>query len=288
MKRYVGIAILAFSVLSCSLRKETAIQDRGEHSHKITKHHKSSLFTLSEKGFFGIELVPGGDEFVVGDNAAEVIIHDDNDKDVWGADIKIEPWMPVHNHGLPDDVAVVEKGRGIYLMENLNLPMDGRWELRIEVSKNGRIDSGVIYFETRGEHASHLTSHQASLLAAVSSSDMKMPSTKKSMAGFYVVSYESEENPLPLNKIHSWTVDVKTSDGNSLSDANIAVEGLMPAHGHGFPTMPRATENLGDGRYLVEGIKFHMPGHWIVSFKITEGQTSPAPEDAVSFDLMVK
>ena len=45
----------------------------------------------------------------------------------------------------------------------------------------------------------------------------------------------------------------------------------MPAHGHGLPTEPRVTANLGDGDYRVEGMKFHMQGDWVVTFAISAG-----------------
>ena len=34
----------------------------------------------------------------------------------------------------------------------------------------------------------------------------------------------------------------------------------MPEHNHGFPTAPRVTENLGEGDYLLEGMRFNMGG----------------------------
>jgi hypothetical protein len=54
----------------------------------------------------------------------------------------------------------------------------------------------------------------------------------------------------------------------------------MPAHGHGLPTVPTLRE-LGDGRYLVEGVKFHMPGAWVMAFRIKAG----AVVDSVRFAL---
>ena len=35
----------------------------------------------------------------------------------------------------------------------------------------------------------------------------------------------------------------------------IYVHGGMPKHQHGFPTNPRAKQYLGNGLYLVEGVK---------------------------------
>lgn len=48
----------------------------------------------------------------------------------------------------------------------------------------------------------------------------------------------------------------------------------MPVHNHGMPTQPRMTRELGGGRYLVEGMRFHMRGEWIVEMRITSGGVS--------------
>jgi hypothetical protein len=62
------------------------------------------------------------------------------------------------------------------------------------------------------------------------------------------------------------------------------VDGDMLQHGHGLPTQPRVTENLGGGRYLVEGMKFKMGGWWVVDVRITaDGVT-----DTVRFNLLLE
>lgn len=38
----------------------------------------------------------------------------------------------------------------------------------------------------------------------------------------------------------------------------------MSQHGHGLPTRPQVTQNLGNGDYLVEGTKFQMGGWWVM------------------------
>jgi hypothetical protein len=57
----------------------------------------------------------------------------------------------------------------------------------------------------------------------------------------------------------------------------------MLVHDHGLPTLPLATQNLGDGDYLVEGMKFHMNGWWQVTLSIVSGDDS----DSVTFDLQL-
>lgn len=98
------------------------------------------------------------------------------------------------------------------------------------------------------------------------------------------VSYSSNEKPLPLNRIHSWTLHVETADGQPVENAELSIDGGMPEHGHGLPTSPQVTENLGGGDYLVEGMKFQMPGWWEVRFDISAGGQS----DTVTFNLILE
>jgi hypothetical protein len=58
----------------------------------------------------------------------------------------------------------------------------------------------------------------------------------------------------------------------------------MPQHGHGLPTSPQVTQNLGNGDYLVEGMKFQMPGWWEVRFSISAG----AQTDTITFNLTLQ
>ena len=94
--------------------------------------------------------------------------------------------------------------------------------------------------------------------------------TIASQDGIYRVTLFSNEFPLPLNKIHSWTLHVETPAGEPVENVKIYVHGGMPTHRHKFPTKPRIKEYLGNGNYKVEGVKFSMPGHWEMRFNIKE------------------
>ena len=83
-----------------------------------------------------------------------------------------------------------------------------------------------------------------------------------SRSGDYRVSYESEINPPVINRIHSWTLVVTESSGAPVEGATISIDGGMPAHDHGLPTAPRVTSEIAPGRYLLEGVRFHMAGAW--------------------------
>lgn len=107
--------------------------------------------------------------------------------------------------------------------------------------------------------------------------------TQLSDQGTFNVSYSSSLTPIRINQIHAWTVHVETADGQLSDQVEIKVDGGMPQHGHGLPTQPEVTQDLGNSDFLVDGMKFNMPGWWTVTFHITaDGQS-----DSVTFNLIV-
>ena len=94
------------------------------------------------------------------------------------------------------------------------------------------------------------------------------PKSWLSEQGTYTVSFESDIDPIPVNQMHSWVLHVATDDEQAVVGAELAIAGGMPAHNHGLPTVPRVTQELGDGNYRVEGIRFHMKGAWEITVTI--------------------
>jgi hypothetical protein len=114
--------------------------------------------------------------------------------------------------------------------------------------------------------------------------DLDYSLTRLSNNGVYRATYSSSSTPVPVNQLHSWQLHVETADGQPIDDAAITIFGDMPQHGHGMPTRPQVTQNLGNGDYLVEGMKFQMGGWWVIDFTIdANGQ-----RDKVSFNLMLQ
>ena len=105
-------------------------------------------------------------------------------------------------------------------------------------------------------------------MALASNCLAESPESYPSRSGNYTVSYDSELKPPLINRIHSWTVFIEDNDGNPLVGAQLSMTGGMPIHNHGLPTDPRMTEELGDGRYLFEGVRFHMNGAWELTLSI--------------------
>jgi len=114
--------------------------------------------------------------------------------------------------------------------------------------------------------------------------DLDLSTTRLSTHGTYKVGYVSRRDPIPLNQIHNWTIHVETAGGRPVEHAAIAVDGDMPQHIHGLPTRPEVAKELGNGDYLVEGLKFHMSGWWVVDFQIDAG----GQRDVVRFNLVLR
>ena len=54
---------------------------------------------------------------------------------------------------------------------------------------------------------------------------------------------------------------------------SVTVDARMPSHGHGMNYRPTVTA-LGNGRYRAEGLMFHMPGEWELSFVVQQADAS--------------
>lgn len=77
-----------------------------------------------------------------------------------------------------------------------------------------------------------------------------------------IVTYTTPDGPPEINRMHSWILHIESESGEAIEGAQIEVDGGMPAHDHGLPTRPQVTEELGDGYYRLDGVRFHMSGQW--------------------------
>lgn len=114
--------------------------------------------------------------------------------------------------------------------------------------------------------------------------DLNTDTERMTDAGLFNASITSNMMPVDINQIHSWTLHLETPDGQAIVDAEVAIDGGMPQHNHGFPTSPQVTENLGDGDYLVEGVRFNMTGWWEMKFDISANGQS----DTITFNVVVE
>lgn len=87
------------------------------------------------------------------------------------------------------------------------------------------------------------------------------------------VTYTTPAGEPEINRLHSWILHVESSLGVPIENARIEVVGGMPEHDHGLPTRPRVTQELGDGDYRLDGMRFHMSGYWEITVTITTDES---------------
>lgn len=119
------------------------------------------------------------------------------------------------------------------------------------------------------------------MLFAKPPQDLDYSRTRASEGGFYRATIRPDGDSIPQGKLQRWTLHLETAAGVAVDSATIAVDGGMPQHGHGLPTKPRVTRDLGNGDHLVEGMKFNMGGWWVVKFSVA----AAAGRDSVVFNV---
>ncbi len=111
--------------------------------------------------------------------------------------------------------------------------------------------------------------------------DLDYSRTRTSEGGLYRATIRPQGDSIPTGRLQSWTLHLETAAGAVVDTAKVAVDGGMPQHGHGLPTKPQVTRQLGHGDHLVEGMKFNMGGWWIVKFRVNAAPGS----DSLVFNL---
>lgn len=106
---------------------------------------------------------------------------------------------------------------------------------------------------------------------------------RRSEGGLYRAELSPDAMPIPVGRMQVWTVKLQTAAGAPVTRAGFAIGGGMPQHGHGLPTAPQVTRNLGGGRYQIEGVKFNMRGWW--TFEVTVDGADGL--DVVIFNLVL-
>ncbi|HEX6099842.1 MAG TPA: FixH family protein [Thermoanaerobaculia bacterium] len=108
------------------------------------------------------------------------------------------------------------------------------------------------------------------------------PGPRATAQGLYIVTLQGARTLQPRKM---YTLQAIVADGSSqpVTEAKIAIDGGMPQHGHGLPTRPRVTKDLGNGWYEISGLRFNMGGWWELKLTVT----GPAGTDTVTFNLAV-
>lgn len=72
----------------------------------------------------------------------------------------------------------------------------------------------------------------------------------------------------PSKGSNSMVIQVFDATGLAILDANVALEPLMPAHGHGSTSAPTVM-NLGRGYYRSDDVVLFMAGEWQITITAT-------------------
>jgi len=287
MKRLIVI-LAALLIPACGGTMSGMHHEKPSNLHP---HYEGSHFKITDKGYYSVELLVKDGHFSVGSNTLDLILHKDveGNRDVENAIIKVVPWMPMMGHGVHEEPVITERGAGLYTAENVVANMEGPWELRIDI--RGEIGRDTVTFEfpdvrmhESGMHGGEGHMEMRHMGMSKPPADTDLSATRESGAGHFKASYEAAEGPVTINRIHSWHLTVTNPKGEPVKGAAISVKGTMPEHGHGLPTKPAVTREVRDGVYLVEGMKFSMPGWWVITFDVESGGNM----DQVTFNLDVR
>lgn len=103
-----------------------------------------------------------------------------------------------------------------------------------------------------------------------------------SNAGAYRVVYRSSPAPIPRGEVfalEAWVFDAHDAI-HPLSEVELSVDASMPEHQHGMNRRP-VVQALPGGEFRVEGLLFHMSGHWQLYFDITRGAITERAQASV-------
>jgi cytochrome c peroxidase len=110
------------------------------------------------------------------------------------------------------------------------------------------------------------------------------PGGQTSVNGRYRVSVRPGSRPVRMNEWQEWLIHIARRDGAPLSLREVALDGGMPAHGHGLPTAPTVAAAGPSGTFAARGVRFNMAGRWELRVLIADREGA----DAASFPVDVQ
>ena len=87
----------------------------------------------------------------------------------------------------------------------------------------------------------------------------------------YIVAWRPQPSPITVSRHFALDLVVCPKSGVRVPDT-LRVDATMPAHRHGM-NYKTSVSGKGGGRYRVEGLMFHMPGHWEFAFDVVTGDS---------------
>ena len=86
--------------------------------------------------------------------------------------------------------------------------------------------------------------------------------------GSYEIAWSTSDGTIPLNEMFRLDVSVvETAEGTPAENITLSLTASMPMHDHEMETEPAVSE-AAPGSFAVDGMLFHMPGEWMLSFDV--------------------
>lgn len=117
---------------------------------------------------------------------------------------------------------------------------------------------------------------------AAESASLHWQASQASTKNLYQANMDCETMP-EAGPFQDCTISFTDLSGNAINPEQTLIDGGMPLHGHGLPTAPVLTALDKAGTYRIDGLKYNMPGAWLLGFKIKAAQG----EDKIIFDFVV-
>tara|TARA_R110002110_G_scaffold138490_3_gene324409 strand:- start:427 stop:879 length:453 start_codon:yes stop_codon:yes gene_type:complete len=88
--------------------------------------------------------------------------------------------------------------------------------------------------------------------------------------GGTTVAYRTTPAKIAVGKPFSIEVVACVHGAKRMAPSRIRVDAGMPMHGHGMNYTP-SERKIGPGHSAFDGLVFHMPGRWLITFDIYDG-----------------
>ena len=144
MKKIFTACILIVVGLALTGCKTTNASGQKMYKPELVQHIRGSSFKATERGYYTAELVTKPKPPIVGENSAQLIIHDYKATDRGGLTITATPYLPAKDMTSESPVSVKDAGRGLYLLEGIKITEPGKWQMKLTISGPEETDSVVL------------------------------------------------------------------------------------------------------------------------------------------------
>ena len=98
----------------------------------------------------------------------------------------------------------------------------------------------------------------------------------------YAIAYTTAPDPIPVGQHFIVEFAVCARDG-AQPPQGVRVDASMPEHKHGMNYRPGVTM-VRPGTYRAEGLLFHMPGRWDLTFDLVAGTTTERVTETIRLE----